>query len=432
MNVANPENHGNRCHWKFGFALAVIFSVPCYGQTNTQTAAPTSAWVHGSYVNLRQAARNDATVVEQLPQNTPLKLMQRKADWCEVETLSATPNTSKRGFMLCRFVGDKPLTLNDLKNATPSEAARRGFWIAPSWSRFVALGENLTNTLLSDKQKEAEFKAQRTNRWVVPEWEAAKARLRAGFQPQIADEINGIPIKVQSSAWDNLPKGALPPISPSLFRKRTEFVLSPSIDQAAALYGSTLQTLRIVRAPAFQNDRFEVQWFDGVWDIAEVELSANPPFTVYGLAANGMLSAKSIDRVIANAKPTEVGCGSVNTQNYYAGWQTASEKNLPNYPRIKSEQEILQLFTIHPLKPESVQVTVREFRVNLVDGGGQRSTGKIIIQLIDLNKDKIPDVAIIHGQVAGQISPFLATKTILFNIGGAWSQELDTTEDDCT
>ncbi len=402
--------------WALALPLSIC-SIPCNGQT-------TSVWVHGSYVNVRQAARNDAAVVAQFPTNTPLKLVQRKGDWCEVE----------QGFILCRLIGDKPLTLADTNNAQTPEAARRAFWIAPSWSRLVAAGEALTQTLLSSQQRETEITTERANRWKVPEFEAVKERLRAGVAPKIEDEISStiqtIPPDFLSSL--QLPKEALPAIKPSLFRKRTEFALSPSasIDQAAALHNSTLKMLRVLSAPRFRNTgSFDDRRFEGAWDIGKVELGINPPIIAYHLGNNGMLAASSISTAIIGIE----GPNECYTKHYEA-WDAGPKKNLPGYPRLKPTQEILQFFTVHPLRPDPVQITTREFRVSVNTRGnnGERSVEKTVVRVIDLNQDKIPDLLIINGIINGVVVDFIHVQYVLVNIGGIWSLEGIIKDIDCT
>lgn len=386
-----------------------------------------TVWVHGSFVNLRQAARNDAPVVEQWPTNTQLHLVARNGEWCEVEGPG-----SRRGFIACRLLGDKALALADLAGLNPNDAARRAFWIAPSWGRLAATGQALTEVLLTAGQREAELQTNRPARWAVPEFEAVKARLRAGAQLQVEQEIDQTNRPVSPEALSRIPAGALPQAVPSLFRKRTEFALIPSVDEAAAMRGGTLRLLRILRGPEYHSNRNDDQWIDGTWDIGEAEVAIEPPAVAYKLAASGLLAANSINSAVVSAGPAEGGCGSVDLNGRYAAWRPRLEAAQPGYARIPSDQELVGFFSVHIIRPDAVQITTRDFRTSTVQADGQRVNGKLVVHAVDLNKDKAPDVVIIIGQVPGGISPFLMTKRIFVNIGGTWSLEFDVTEDDCT
>lgn len=417
---------------RFG-ARALLVAMLLYGAGSLQAADITSGapgstvWVHGSFVNVRQAARNDAPVVEQWPTNTQVHLVARNGDWCEVEGPGP-----RRGFIACRLLGDKALTLADLAGLNPTDAARRAFWIVPSWGRLAAAGQALTDALLSAKQRETELQTNRPARWTVPEFEAAKARLRAGARLQAEQEVDPTIRPIPPATLSGVPAAALPPAVPSLWRKRTEFALIPSIDEAAALHGGTVRLLRILRGPEYHSNRNDDQWIDGTWDIGEAEVAIEPAAVAYKLAASGLLAANSIDSAVVSAGPAEGGCGSVDINSRYASWRPRLEAARPGYARIPREQELVGFFSAHSIRPDAVQVTTRDFRTSTLQADGQRVNGKLVVHAIDLNKDQAPDLVIIIGQVPGGISPFLMTKRIFVNIGGTWSLEFDMTEDDCT
>lgn len=390
-------------------------------------ALTSTAWVHGSFVNLRQAARNDAPVVTQWSTNTQVNMLARKGDWCEVEGPA-----QKRGFIICRLLGEKALTLTDLNSLKPEEAARRAFWIAPSWGRLAAAGQALTDTMLSAGQRETQLKTSRAIRWAIPEFEAVKSRLRSGAKLQTELEISGALKPIPPETLAALPPGALPQATKSLFRKRTEFALEPSIDEAVALRGGTVSLRRVLRGPEYHSNRHDDQWFDGTWDIGEAELAIDPPVIAYGLSASGLLAAKSIDTAVVPTGQGPGTCGSTTPSNRYTSWRPRLEKALPGYARIPKDFEVTGFFSSHSIRPEEVQVTTRVFRTETVQADGKREIGKTFVLAIDLNKDKVPDLLIVIGQVPGSISAFLTTTRIFVNIGGTWSLELDITEDDCT
>lgn len=407
------------------FLLVAALSLPVAAAEVATLAPGSSVFVWGSFVNLRQAPRNDAASLALWPPNTALRLLARSGDWCEVDG-----PVNQHGFVACRLLGDRPLTLTDLGTANAGDAARRAFWVVPSWGRLVAAGQALRQSLLSAAQAETELSTQRAIRWEAPEFEAAKARLRAGVRLSAEVEIDGGVMAPPADVLARLPPGALPKAAPSLFRKRHEFALAPSIDQAVALRGGTLTLKRVLRGPQFQSTRHEEQWFDGAWDIGEAEVGLEPPAVAYGITATGLLDARAISTALVTAAPPETGCGAHDMQRHDSSWQPRTVRPLPGSARVAAEQVLVGLHTVHEIR--AVQVLVRDFRVRLLPAEGPPVNSKVAVHEIDLNADRMPDIVVVVSQVPGSISPFLRSAQVFVNVGGAWSLEVDTTEDDCT
>lgn len=403
----------------FGGAFAAGTTPPVVGA---------DAWVHGSFVNLRQAARNDAAIVDQWPTNTRAKLLDRKGDWCEVENTQ-----QRRGFMQCRFLGAIALTLVDLKDVPASEAPRRAFWIEPSWESLVSSGEALTASLLSEKQRETEMQTHKPVRWVVPEFEAMKARLRAGVPPRAApQEMAGSVPAPPGDALVGLPVGALPKISKSFFKLPIDFSIAPTIETAATMFGSTVKLQRILRGAQFQQTSYD-EWIDGAWDIGEAELSFEPPLVAYAVTSNGMVAAKSIPRAVVSLGPDRTACGGVDMTHRMTSWQPRLEKNIEGYARFANDQRVLEFYSRLAVRPENVKVTTRQWGpATLPEQERGLNTAKLVVHAIDLNNDKVVDLVIMVRKFRGQISAFLSRTQVFVNIGGDWSQEFDVTEDDCT
>ncbi|MDR2637504.1 MAG: hypothetical protein LBB55_04125, partial [Zoogloeaceae bacterium] len=160
-------------------------------------------WVWGSWVNVRESADAQGTVINHVTTNTKVEAEAREGGMCEIEW--GTAEAKKHGFVTCRLVGKRPLTLeeatkgnNPLYNReslantlkfNPQYSPPRAFWISPSMRALINVGEYFERTLLSGKQDDLERggfeytpdKLPPIVRYPVPEFEAMKALLEKGI-----------------------------------------------------------------------------------------------------------------------------------------------------------------------------------------------------------------------------------------------------------
>lgn len=396
------------------------------------SVAGESQWIHGAWVSLHAGPETAAEVRSQWPANTPVRLLRRQDTWCEVEGPSA-----QRGFIPCDQLGGRPLTLADLLSSSNTvdansintlENPRKAFWIRPSWSNFQGAGESL-NALLSPEQQERQLAEKKPIRWGLPEFEAMKQRMREGVAIPAETTIDtGVDPVRPEVATAYLPDG-LPPIRPSLFRRRGEvFGQQPTLDQMTALSGGKLRLVNLLRGPEYFEGNYG-QYITGFWDIAETEVAWEHPPIRHVLSGNGLLAASLIPGAIVgdHFDDPDSGCGVKSHL-----WTAKGETPLAGTPSVPAESAILTFFLARPLAARQVQVDTRLLRVKQTNSQGGQVVNKVVMQDIDLDGDGVPDVAVWTGQVPGGISPFLNWEKVFLNINGVWTLESEWTEDDCT
>jgi hypothetical protein len=153
--------------------------------------AAEAMWMHGSWVNARESADAQSAVIDHVRANTPVEVVARHNDGKTCEILWGA---SKHGFVPCRLLGEKRLTLREaMANGMPPP---RAFWIAPSVPALRDAGWFFQETLLSKEQKETEnpggdgryspyddnpdLPPPKLVRYPVPEFEAMKSLLAEG------------------------------------------------------------------------------------------------------------------------------------------------------------------------------------------------------------------------------------------------------------
>ncbi|GHU35644.1 hypothetical protein AGMMS50256_31130 [Betaproteobacteria bacterium] len=160
-------------------------------------ATAETMWVHGSWVNVRETAEAQSAVIEHVTTNTKVEVAARDGKTCEIVWGEA-----KRGFVPCRLLGEKALTLKSMAvegeaqyspyDPAPQYSPPRAFWIAPSALSLLETGLYFQRTLLSEKQWELEHGRQENGdfidmnkppkliRYPVPEFEVMKTLLAEG------------------------------------------------------------------------------------------------------------------------------------------------------------------------------------------------------------------------------------------------------------
>lgn len=413
-------------------------------------------WVHGSWVNLRSGPSADAKVVSQLSTNTPVTVDVRQGEWCEIS--ARTPNV--RGYVACRLLGEKLLTLADLGQPKLPDGApnpdfnpARAFWIAPSVAHLIQAGDFFWATMLSKSQKENEAidvyrdpaagqKAQlKPHRFPIPEFEAMKARVQQGIVAPPSSRPAVVPWSTLKQAepqpgrdqvmiaghWlapetlQLMKAGKLDSVKPSLFKHGSEIApASASVEQLSAQF-EILEQVRILGGAEWAHHRHDTPRVFGHWDIGSLRLSLQKPVVEYVVGRQGLAAALQWKAEETQDYKAEDYCTS--------GFSLAqrAKTRLPDYPRVKDP--LVWFFAPKPLpyKKVAIKTMARQFEPD-TEGKkfGRPMYSLLVMHEIDLDGDGVPDLS--AWEVMGQPSLYeqpdqsdLVLLRITFaNIAGEW------------
>jgi hypothetical protein len=400
-------------------------------------------FIHGSWVNVRDAGANTARAIEQLTTNVPVEVTARQGDWCALRY-----GAGKAGFVACNLLGPKPLTLAD---AAGNPA--RAFWIAPSPNRLANYGLSFPRFSMVRLDKLKAFEPLRFP--PVAEFEAAKKRMKAGV---VLDPTLEVVSRKSASPPAELAGYKLrpTPIKPSLFRTHHGVVLLPEADADgfAGVTGSRV-SLTPTTLPAGWYSRHngpEVEGINGFWDVGDALLTFAPAMTLYSVAANGLVSAAAV-----RALPFNVG-----GVGHYCGWQYLG-KSLPvsesvlrggaaedrsdvaplrGFPLLKEGSEVLVSLAVPgstALRPSAKVRTQSEPVRGLKYSDGELATDTllkpmVVLREIDFDGDGVTDVLQIQTpRYAGRISVDVVYRRAWFlNINGQWVAAGVWEDEDCT
>lgn len=405
-------------------------------------------FIHGSWVNVREAAGTTAKVLDQLVTNTPVKVLARQGDWCQLRYGAA-----KGGFVACNLLGPLPLTL-----AQAIKAPARAFWIAPSPNRLAAYGLSLTPpaALQLDALKKT-LQAGATVRYpAVAEFEAAKRRLKVGVTLDPAQELaRPDPVGLPPALTGTRLRPA--PIRPSLFRAPESVVLVSEADADGVV---AVAGVKVSLTPTGQpmgwfsrHNGPEIEGVTGFWDVGSAELSFDPPISVYTVGANGLVAATALRKL-----PFEVGgeghyCGARYTGKSlpYGDWLMHAGTSVPSldaaplkgYPVLKEGTEPLVSLVVRgkPLAPSAHVRTQSEPVKRLKSGDGwvdaarlETLKPKIVLRELDLDADGVADVLMVESPLeAGAISvDVIVHRSWYLNLNGRWVPAGDWEDEDCT
>jgi hypothetical protein len=418
------------------------------GSVAAQTASQTGPhFIHGSWVNVREAGEAGARATDQLLTNTPVNVLARLDNWCQISY-----GVGKTGFVACNLLGTRALTL-----AQTAKEPARAFWIAPSPNRLAAYGQSLLPPAhLRLEVLKKTFKYGDEVRYpAVAEFEAAKKIMKAGMLLNPANEISRG--AVVDMAKEMRPYGfKLQPVRPSLFRTHESVALvsEADADGLAAVAGSqvSLQALGLPTAWHGHHDGPEIEGFNGFWDVGSAVLGFAPPLVIYSVAANGLVGASAIRKL-----PFEVGGEGHTCGAAYLGkslplvhYLERSEKVdnfeydlVRGYPTLKEGTEVLVSFAVpQPFVRQSVKIKVQSQVLNRlpknegeVDAAKLKELNpKVILREIDLDGDGVADVMQLETPVFfGEISAGLMLHRSWFvNINGQWFKAGDWEDKDCT
>ncbi|WP_457418218.1 SH3 domain-containing protein [Roseateles sp. P5_E7] len=425
---------------------AVLALAALIGAAQAQTGPH---FIHGSWVNVREAGANTARAIEQLTTNTPVDVTARQGDWCALRF-----GAGRTGFVSCGLLGPKPLTLADT-----ARNAARAFWVAPSPNRLAAYGHSLTPPpALQLEALQKTVKSGDTVRFPpAAEFDAAKKRMKAGvlLDPlvEIARGAPGDPVAVLAGF-----RLRPAPIKPSLFRtpQSVALVSEQDADGLAAVTGSrvSLSPTGLPTGWFSRHNGPEIEGITGFWDVGGAVLSFEPPLTVYSVAANGLVGASAL-----RALPFNVGGEGHYCGGRYLGrslpFADAMAHGLPveegmditpqrGFAALKEGSEVLVTLVVSGNKPlrQSAKVRMQSEAVN----GLKMSDGKTsppaqselnpraVLREIDLDGDGIADVLLIEKPLyAGEITVAVVYQLYWFlNVNGQWFSAGEWQDQDCT
>lgn len=427
-------------------ALALAACAALAGAAQAQTGLHV---IHGSWVNVREAAAGTARAVEQLTTNTPVDVTARQGDWCALRY-----GAGKTGFVACNLLGPKPLTL-----AEAGGNAARAFWVAPSPNRLAAYGQSLPvpPALKLDVLKKTLQYGDTVRFPPVAEFEAAKKLMKAGVKLDPALEVTRAePVDPLLALKGYKLRPAA--IKPSLFRTHDSVALvsEQDADGLAAVAGS-----RVSLAPAglptawfSRHGGPEIEGLTGFWDVGHAVLSFEPAMTLYAVAANGLVGAAAV-----RALPFDVGgeghycgprylgkslaVGGVATLTYTSeqGTDIALQRG---YPALRDGSEVLVTLAVPRDKPlrQSAKVRTQSEPVKGLKGYDRQSepraapavAPRAVLREIDLDGDGVADVLQIETPLyIGEISVDVVYRRVWFvNINGRWFPAGEWEDQDCT
>ncbi|MBY0235750.1 MAG: SH3 domain-containing protein, partial [Burkholderiaceae bacterium] len=409
-------------------------------------------FIHGSWVNVREAANAGARALEQLVTNTPVNVIAREGSWCRISYGAG----NKTGFAACNLLGPQALSLAQI-----SKEPARAFWVAPSPKRLAAYGQSLLPpaALRLEVLKKTLQAGDFVHYPAVSEFEAAKKLMKAGVLLNPAQEIErgaAVDMALELRVLSIKPA----PIRPSFFLNHASVALvsEADADGLAAVGGSKISVhpKGLPIAWFSRHNGPEIEGISGFWDVGDAALSLTPPLQIYSVAANGLVGAAAVRKL-----PFEVGGEGHYCGARYTGASLAiadylhSDSALPDtidfqvlrdYPALKESTEVLARFALpHKLVNKSVKIKTQSQPATQLPGlegldeGSRldrvkRLKPRIILREIDLDGDGVADLMQVQTPLQyGEISLDLVLRRNWYvNIQGQWFRAGEWEDQDCT
>lgn len=440
------------------------------------SAGALDRYITGSYVNVRAKPVRNATVIDRVTVNTPVSLLSKSADYCEIKW-----GNDERGFVACNLIGPQSLRIEDIgtkylldanneplvdqnyvRKPNPDYSPLRAFWIDPSVERLFDAGEYFQQTALpaAQLQEESEFvskgggeKAPELRRIQLPEFEAMKALLANGIiappsqytAPPSWKTIQAL-IQRQNgsgnlSRFQSLSRGmyfdnsqryvetyseiSLPAVKPSFF-KALDAIGRPGdgTESLSAQYKIPFK-MTVLGGPQWGGDNNSYPLLVGAWDIGEVEVKLTKPIYEISVGVDGQLSVGETAAPTKNSRgnPSQYCLDSFRApagNNVASGWiffrlgtrPTLSRANV-TIKAISSPIAETQGDQTLAGKPAKKKKTKKLLETNKIDG---RKT----IAWIDLDSDGVSDLAVWDDGGAGIDLDYHRQRLIFANVMGQW------------
>lgn len=407
-------------------------------------ATEVTRWVHGSWVNLRSTPSTKGDVIDRLVVNTEIKLHSIQGDWCEI----SASDKSQRGYIGCKFLGNKPLTLADLGSDEYKANGPRAFWLAPSSRRLMAAGTHFRDILLTERQREREEFRYENNesfdlskppgiiRYPAPEFDAMKEVMKKGViaarenrpgSMKWAEVIQQIPKDNTGSVNANgifiyshglsLARFVTPkPVGPSLFKHSNDLAPSGATVENLSAHFGIVERLRILGGPKWVHFRHDNPRVAGYWDMGSFELTLDKPVFEYVIGRQGLAAAARWDKPTEkHAIDADEGC----SEGIYLAMRATAP--VPGYPNVKDP--LVRILTPAPLPYRKVSIKRSAKRPPPMASGKsdwqEHPLELIVIHEIDLDGDGITDLSVWEG-MSPRIGSEVATRLVLANIAGEW------------
>lgn len=457
----------------FGLMLTSANAGASQLKISTMVKENSIAYVQVSSAKLRSQPQINASVLAKPVTNTPIKVIAKNGDWCEVDMvlsggeISNTPTISsaamQHGYIACNLLSSTVVTLSmvdaqikskpDAKNLLDLYA--RAFWIAPSLTRFTQVGTAMQNAYLDQATRSKEIQGNRPLRYKVPEFEAMKQRIADGItvsldatKPEIVEA--GLPVNDPSVTYGGYVQPAqkrikMPAIKPSFFKKNNLPVIMPSakfgsddfrtlelIDSLSA--SNKVQFRAVVTSPAsyalhpdvpvlaedeswqFINSSTPFDVIVGVWDVGSMHVSYDPGAVLHGVTESGEPTAQIVTDIDMNYG-SDIGCGL----------NPIAMESLPKAGYAPSSSAIISWAGKPIPRGASARAKVKSRRFE-----GKDEYDLVISYEIDLDRDGIFDFMLWQGRYQPQVSAEGLWEAVFVNVDGKW-RLFDYNEDaDCT
>jgi hypothetical protein len=427
-------------------------------------------FVQGSWVNVRADASANGVVTAHVVTNTKVDVLATQAAACEIRW------SDGRGFLPCKLLGPKALTLDQVSNATradgsanPDYSPPRAFWLAPSADALMEAGNYFQQRLLSKAQyareqgQDPEQLNEHTQalqpplllRYPVPEFEAMKALLAQGvraaqseaFRPggndcpdQPAPPARQQPPFAQGSGDGvyevmancrvaGLPDLRLPAVRPSLFRSSDELASAEaSVDELSQTFGLREQG-KVLAGPRWMRG-YDFWHYTGAWDIGRYLITLEKPVVEEVIGRTGLVGAY----VWTPHREWEPNTG-IESCDDGLRYQRMGKTLLPEYPGIKDGLIWFEAPQALPFRHATVHSQLLKLPADVQVNSTQKFE-KVASYEVDLNGDGVPDF--VQWDVwgtSGELGPGgseLWLRAVFVNVAGHWAAFAADYERECT
>lgn len=409
-------------------------------------------YVYGSWVNVRSLPATDASVIDHIIVNTPVRVANDATTngFCEI-----TYEERKQGYVACRLLGDKPLSLEDIdkpydaSGRNPLYSPTRAFWIQPTVERLFAAGQYFEATKLKPGELDAERKSAKEagkltmlQRFPIPEYEAMKKRMQQGTMGVLGDDHWPPPEKWQvlkKKAADNLVEGRftvffglerqdyieliraleLPPTKQSYFRNANQPIpLDVTTETASALFGIPYRA-EVKSGPRWippgHYDDDDAYFLLGAWDIGEIESHLVSPALKHTLLRNSKMRTETTD-----VRRSRFPQSNADSDDCHEGFSSGDAgAALSAMSDMKPGQRLYYFFTKAPLPYDKANVIRSKNKFSAA-----RFTEAETFRF-DIDHDGIDDIFVWEGTGISRsqlFTPISAPyfRMFFFNIDGEW------------
>lgn len=408
------------------------------------SAAAEPLFVQASCLPVRAQAAATSKALGHLVTNQAVRLVTTQGEWCEIE--SEQPKL--RGYSPCKLFSAKPLALAEINQQLKSTSLTprqrldwqsRAFWVEPSLRRWTAVGDSMTEVLLSAETRAKEISGAKPLRFKTPEFEAMKQRLTQGI---VAPPPAGL--VTNASVWQSVYIGAalkrlpVPVAKPSYFGANGVYALNGppfSLEGAGASAIELVDTLSgLHKIPFRMNVDQPASYAElhparpqgafvrvdtardiivGVWDAGSVTITFDKPARLNGITRY--------------AQPTgaEVKALTFDLGDHSACVGGMMEVKLHPLNKVAPWEDTLLVWVGKPALAGKATVQRRKWR-----GSGEYD--KFTVDDIDLDGDRVADFSVWNGRYKPLAGAEGLWQAVFANVAGQWRLLAYNEDDDCT